>query len=107
MSETVELASLAHEIRTKNAGPFWMTLEAFMKDQHGYDVARELISPQQVARLFRVREEDVHVFHLDDLLIVKASFPRPIAQASLRDRDVHAGQHHVLLGALRVPGAAA
>ena len=35
--------------------------------------------------------------------MVKVSFPRPVAQGSLRDRDIHAGQHHVPLATTVVP----
>ncbi|WP_171055531.1 MULTISPECIES: DUF4387 family protein [unclassified Nonomuraea] len=31
---------------------------------------------------------------------MKISFPRPVPQGSLRDRDIHAGQHHVPFAAL-------
>jgi hypothetical protein len=33
---------------------------------------------------------------------VKISFPRPISQGSLRDRDMHAGQHHVPLARMPI-----
>ncbi|MCZ4604147.1 DUF4387 family protein [Streptomyces sp. Lzd4kr] len=38
------------------------------------------------------------------LNVVKISFPRPVSQASLFDRDIHSGQHHVPLAVLPVPG---
>lgn len=91
------LGDLATEVRSKNAGPFWMTIEAFMRDDHGYAVADTLITTALVARLYAVDPEDVQIFRLPALKVVKVSFPRRITQASLRDRDVHAGQHHVLL----------
>jgi hypothetical protein len=31
------------------------------------------------------------------------SFPRPVVQGSLHDRDMHAGQHHVPLASVLVP----
>jgi hypothetical protein len=43
------------------------------------------------------------IFRIPALNVVKISFPRPIPQASLRDRDIHAGQHHVPLASLPVP----
>ena len=38
-----------------------------------------------------------------DLHVVKVSFPRPVVQGSLHDRDMHAGQHHVPLANVVVP----
>ena len=37
------LGDLALEVRSKNAGPFWMTLEAFMADERTYRLADALI----------------------------------------------------------------
>jgi hypothetical protein len=45
----------------------------------------------------------VQIFRLPDLRVVKVSFPRPIAQGSLHDRDMHAGQHHVPLAGIACP----
>lgn len=97
------LADLALEVRAKNAGPFWMTLEAFMADADGYRAAEQLITPQSIAALYHVEPGTLQIFRIPQLNVVKVSMPRPVAQGSLRDRDVHAGQHHVPLAALRVP----
>jgi hypothetical protein len=50
-----------------------------------------------------VDPDGVQIFRIPALNVVKISFPRPVSQASLRDRDVHSGQHHVPLAALPVP----
>ena len=96
------LGDHALEIRSKNAGPFWMTLEAFMKDDAGYRLAADLITQATVAALYAVPAETVLIFRIAALNVVKISFPRPVAQGSLRDRDIHAGQHHVPLASLAV-----
>ncbi|MFD9701033.1 DUF4387 domain-containing protein [Lentzea sp. NPDC059081] len=95
-------ADLALEVRSKNAGPFWVTMELFMRDEAGYALAAapEIIDETVIARLYDVRAEDVQIFRIPSLNVVKISFPRPVPQAGLRDRDVHAGQHHVPLAAL-------
>jgi uncharacterized protein DUF4387 len=95
-------ADLALEVRSKNAGPFWVTMELFMRDAAGYALAAdpEILNEDVVATLYEVRAEDVRFFRIPSLNVVKISFPRPIPQGSLRDRDIHAGQHHVPLAAL-------
>lgn len=102
MTDTT-LADLALEVRAKNAGPFWMTLEAFMRDDAGYCAADKLITPETVATLYRVKPETLQIFRIPELRVVKISLPRPIGQGSLHDRDMHAGQHHVPLAMLPVP----
>jgi hypothetical protein len=103
MPETT-LADLAHEVRSKNAGPFWVTMELFLRDAEGYRIAAGAVDERVIAELYRVEESTVRLFLIPSLNVVKISFPRPVGQGSLRDRDIHAGQHHVPLAGLRVTG---
>lgn len=100
------LGELALEVRSKNAGPFWMTLEAFMPDDEAYRVADMLITAGMIGELYRVAPESLRIFRIPQLRVVKVSFPRPLVQGSLHDRDMHAGQHHVPLASLPLPPGA-
>ncbi|MEV0161686.1 uncharacterized protein DUF4387 [Nonomuraea fuscirosea] len=107
-SPPVTVGDLALEVRSKNAGPFWVTMELFMRDADGYRVVADetFIDEHVIARLYRVDAGTVRMFRIPSLNVVKISFPRPVSQGSLRDRDMHAGQHHVPLAALPVPAGA-
>ncbi|WP_372660602.1 DUF4387 domain-containing protein [Amycolatopsis kentuckyensis] len=104
MPETT-LADLAHEVRSKNAGPFWVTMELFLRDADGYRIAADetFLNERVIASLYRVDPDTIRIFRIPSLNVVKISFPRPVSQGSLRDRDMHAGQHHVPLARLVVP----
>ncbi|XVQ06481.1 DUF4387 domain-containing protein [Spirillospora sp. CA-255316] len=99
------LGEVALEVRSKNAGPFWVTMELFMRSAEDYaTVADEgFINEEAIARLYDLAPADIQIFRIPALNVVKISFPRPVPQGSLRDRDVHAGQHHVPLAALVPP----
>jgi hypothetical protein len=99
------LGDIALEVRSKNAGPFWMTLEAFMPDDETYRVADTLITAELISELYHVTPESLQIYRIPHLRVVKVSFPRPIVQGSLRDRDMHAGQHHVPLACTVVPSS--
>ncbi|QFU89425.1 DUF4387 domain-containing protein [Amycolatopsis sp. YIM 10] len=103
MPETI--GDLAHEVRAKNAGPFWITMELFMRDDSGYTIVADpgFINESVIASLYEVDASAVRLFRIPELKVVKISFPRPVPQGSLRDRDMHAGQHHVPLALLPVP----
>lgn len=106
----VTLADLALEVRSKNAGPFWVTMELFMRDADGYRVVADesFLDERVVAELYGVADPStIQFFRIPALNVVKISFPRPVSQGSLRDRDMHMGQHHVPLAVLPVPGAEA
>lgn len=99
------LGELALEVRAKNAGPFWVTMELFMRDADGYAAVADetFINEEVIARLYDVDPAGIQIFRIPALNVVKISFPRPVAQGSLRDRDIHAGQHHVPLASLVPP----
>ena len=97
------LGELALEVRSKNAGPFWMTLEAFMPDEQTYRIADALITTELISELYHVAPASLQIFRIPDLHVVKVSFPRPVVQGSLHDRDMHAGQHHVPLANVVLP----
>ena len=101
------LQDIALEVRSKNAGPFWVTMELFLRDGAAYAVAADpgFLDEEVIARLYGVPAGSVRFFRIPSLNVVKISFPRPVAQGSLRDRDIHAGQHHVPLAVLPLPTA--
>jgi uncharacterized protein DUF4387 len=96
------IGDLAVEVRSKNAGPFWTTMELFMRDEAGFR-AVSLVDAAVIARLYGVPAGSVQIFRIPSLNVVKISFPRPVTQGSLRDRDMHAGQQHVPLAQLPLP----
>lgn len=99
------IADLALEVRSKNAGPFCVTMELFMRDATAYKLVADLgyLSVPVIAQLYGVVAETIRIFRIPELNVVKISFPRPVAQGSLRDRDIHAGQHHVPLALFPLP----
>ena len=105
MADTLQ--DVATEIRSKNAGPFWVTMELFLRDAAAYAIAADpaFLDEEVIGRLYGVPADGVRFFRLPSLNVVKISFPRPVAQGSLRDRDIHAGQHHVPLAVLPLPPA--
>ena len=104
MGEPRTLGDVADLIRSKNAGPFWMTLDMFFATDADYEVvaAPGTIEPRNIADLYRVPPDDVRIFHLPSLRAIKISFPRPVTQGSFSDRDIHAGQQYIPLSQLPV-----
>ncbi|WP_116997453.1 DUF4387 domain-containing protein [Desertimonas flava] len=93
------VGDVAELVRSKNAGPFWQTLDVFCDSDDAYrELADEsLLTPDRIAALYRVDASAVRIFRLPDLRVIKISFPRPVSSGSANDRDVHAGQQHVPL----------
>ncbi|WP_299820053.1 DUF4387 family protein [uncultured Jannaschia sp.] len=95
MSE--ELGRLAR-IRSKNAGPFWLTIDIFCSET-SYGRVSAIPTETFAARL---AAPDLRRFDLPDLHVVKLSLPRPEIQGSLRDRDMHGAAMAQVLAAMAV-----
>ena len=90
-----ELGQIVERIRSKNAGPFWITIDIFC-NADGYE--RVVAIPTEVFAE-RLRASGLKRFDLPELNVVKISLPRPQVQGSARDRDMHgAALANVLTG---------
>jgi hypothetical protein len=96
---TTSLGEVASLVRSKNAGPFWLTLDIFLPDASTFDrVSRSpVVDVGVIADLYGVDADHVRVFRLAELFAIKISLPRPVTQGSLHDRDMHAGQQYMPL----------
>ena len=108
MSEPQTVGELAAEVRAKNAGPFWITLDVFLNADEDYErlVGSRAITRQSIGALYRVAPTSVEIFEIPSLRVIKISFPRAVSAGSFTDRDQHAGQQHVPLAALPLPDGA-
>ena len=87
---TTRLKDLCSVLRSKNAGPFLITLDMIFKDRYAYDaVARDrLITRELIAERYGFEPEDVVVVeYIDALCAVKATYKRRFAAGSPGDSD--------------------
>src|SRR5260370_33792615 len=91
----VTLGDLADQVRAKNAGPFWLTLDVFLKTESDYGlVARSgVLSRQAIGQLYQVDPATVRYFELPGILAFKISFPRPATARRFVVRGTPTRQH--------------
>jgi hypothetical protein len=100
---TVRLADLASVIRSKNAGPFVITLDVFFKDREIFRKVRDagVITKAGLAELYRVSEDDIlEVTFFEPAEALKISIKRWVSSAAPGDTDVFGAQQHVPLMSL-------
>ena len=97
-----ESASL---IRSKNAGPFILTLDIMFADRDAYEKVRDsgVLDRNLVAAIYGVPVEDVDGYECDNALALKFSMPRPLPQGDFGDGDMHGGQQYAPLLDIEVP----
>ena len=96
------LSQLADAIRSKNAGPFWLTVDVFFDDNAVYCQVRDSLKTVDVARRMGATPEVVKRFDIDALRVIKFSLPRPAVQGTQGDRDMHGAGWAALVGELEI-----
>ena len=93
----VRLGDTVLRVRSKNAGPFWVTVDVFCGDDAAYAAITDRLSNDVVAQLFQQPVRTLKRFEIPELHVVKFSLPRPVVQGDRFDRDMHGAQRAVLL----------
>ena len=96
------LGDVADRIRSKNAGPFAVTVDIFCSTPEILEKISGALSTQTVAGIYGLEAASVRRFELDDIQVLKFSFPRPTVQGHRLDRDMHSAQFAVLLEELEL-----
>jgi hypothetical protein len=98
----MRLADLVVKVRSKNAGPFWVTVDVFCGDRATFDRVSGALDTAVVAALYGQPAQLLKRFDIADLNVVKFSFPRPVVQGAAGDRDMHGAQWAHLLAEAEV-----
>lgn len=94
-----KLSEVCRHVRSKNAGPFWITLDLSFPDRETFDQYADApaLQPSAIGALYDVGAEQVKHFRLPDLLVLKISYPRRSPQGGAMERDMHGGQQYIRL----------
>lgn len=84
-----QLCDIAQKVRSKNAGPFWVTIDIFCGNADAFSQISTSLSTERVAALFKANAELVKRFEIPSLNVIKFSLPRPQIQGAIADRDMH------------------
>ena len=91
------LGEVVLKVRTKNAGPFWLTIDIFCGSAAAFAAVSAGLTTARVVALYATPGQLVKRFEIPDLAVIKFSLPRPVVQGSRSDRDMHGAGWAVLL----------
>ncbi len=83
------VADIVVKVRSKNAGPFWLTVDIFCGTAEAFQQVTQSLSTDRVAAAFQADVATIKRFDIDMLNVVKFSLPRPVIQGDIADRDMH------------------
>ena len=97
-----KLKDVAQVIRSKNAGPFELTLDVLFDDRETYERVRSqgVLSENKIRALYQC--EVLSTFFFDNALAFKATLKRRVSAGTAGDSDVFGAQQHAPLLELMV-----
>ena len=94
-----KLRNVCRHIRSKQAGPFWVTMDIWFDSAENYQRYKDSpgLSPEVFEKLFGTDPDLVKKIPVPDFDLVKISYPRANPQGGMVERDMHSGQQYVRL----------
>lgn len=95
-----QLAQLAKVLRSKNSGPFELTLDVLFDSEENYRRVKQSgkISKQTICQLYQITEDQIHhLIFFDQALGFKITISRTVSSGTIGDRDVYGAQQHAPL----------
>jgi len=99
------IRDIAQVCKSKNAGPFELTLDVVFEDRAMFERVRAtgVLCPQLFARLYGVDAKDVLFTEFPAGNAFKATIPRAIGSGDVGDTDVYGAQQHAPLLEVDIP----
>ncbi len=97
-----KIVSVAKVIRSKNSGPFELTLDIMFKSDEYFELfkKRKIINKNLISSLYKTRMEDIlDVIYFEPSNAVKVTMKRWIPSGAPGESDIYGSQQHApLLG---------
>jgi hypothetical protein len=100
-----KLKDIAKVCKSKNAGPFEVTIDIMFESKEVYDkvVATGVINEALFAKLYGVDAKDVLYTPYPAAFALKGTIPRRVSSGDVGDTDVYGAQQHAPLLDVEVP----
>ena len=89
-----KVRDVCRHVRSKNAGPFWVTVDFFFDGAATFDKYSmcAALGSELFERLYGTDPAQVKRIPVPSLAMVKVSYPRAHPQGWMGERDMHQGQ---------------
>ena len=94
-----KLSDVASILRSKNAGPYTLTVDFLFDDKETYEKVKSsnVLDEESIAEMYKVAPGTVKIFYFDQANGIKVTIPRKISSGSICDTDVYGAQQHMPL----------
>ena len=84
-------------LRSKNAGPLFITFDLIFHNNDDMCYVSERLTKEQIAQAYNVPAEKIDIIVYGVVNSIKITFPRKNISGSLEDTDIYGCQQHVPL----------
>ena len=95
-----KLTDLASVIRSKNSGPYELTLDIIFNEFKDYELIKKggFINEDLICKLYSVTPDQIiKIVAFDPAKAIKATIKRPLCSGDLGETDVYGAQQHAPL----------
>ena len=100
-----KLGDIAKACKSKNAGPFEVTIDVMFETRELYDKVEKtgVLCAELFAKLYNVDAKDVLFTPYPAAMAFKGTIPRRISSGDLGDTDVYGAQQHAPMLDVEIP----
>ena len=100
----MKLMDYTKMLRSKNAGPLWLTMDLSFEDKSTLLKLLQsgVLNAATIAKLYDVDEEMVRIIPYPVVNAIKVTIPRKYPSGALEDDDIYGCQQHMRLANLEV-----
>lgn len=100
MTNKKSILEAAKVIRSKNSGPFELTLDIMFKDKYFYNYFKDnnIINVELISKLYKIPTSDIlKLVWFEQANAVKITIKRPLPSGALGETDIYGAQQHAPL----------
>ena len=98
----MKLIEIAKILRSKNAGPLFITFDIIFHTTEDMKRVYSLPKKETIAKAYDVAEEKIDIIPYEIVDSIKITFPRKHLSGSIHDDDVYGCQQHVPLSNIEI-----
>ena len=101
----MKLYEIAPVIRSKNAGPFFLTFDVIFSDKETYEKVKStgILNKKLMSDLYNVPIKNIRFYDFSPAFAFKWTIPRPIFSGDVGDSDIYGAQQHAHLMNVEIP----
>lgn len=97
-----KLIDYAKILRSKNAGPLFMTFDIIFPDEKSFLKIEGALTREMVAEAYGIEKEQIEIISYAVVNSIKITFPRKHISGSLLDNDIYGCQQHMPLANIEI-----